>query len=60
LLFQACVKEFNPSILSGHFHDTRAMALANVYAALTQGIRKFDSCIGGWVAALLLQERLEI
>jgi len=47
LLFQACVKEFNPSILSGHFHDTRAMALANVYAALTQGIRKFDSCIGG-------------
>lgn len=47
MLFQACVKEFNPSILSGHFHDTRAMALANVYAALTQGIRKFDSCIGG-------------
>ncbi|MDA0759533.1 MAG: hydroxymethylglutaryl-CoA lyase [Proteobacteria bacterium] len=47
LLFKACVKEFSPSILSGHFHDTRAMALANVYAALSQGIRKFDTCIGG-------------
>ncbi|MGI9294746.1 MAG: hydroxymethylglutaryl-CoA lyase [Pseudomonadales bacterium] len=33
--------------LSCHFHDTRAMALANVYAALESGIRKFDSAIGG-------------
>jgi hydroxymethylglutaryl-CoA lyase len=42
-----CVNEFGHEILSGHFHDTRAMALANVCAALTEGIRKFDSCIGG-------------
>ena len=30
-----------------HFHDTRAMGLANVYAALQAGIRWFDSSIGG-------------
>jgi len=47
LLFKQCVDEFGHKILSGHFHDTRAMALANVCAALTEGIRKFDSCIGG-------------
>lgn len=33
--------------LSCHFHDTRAMALANIYAAVQAGIRKFDSSIGG-------------
>ena len=47
LLFKDCVNEFGHEILSGHFHDTRAMALANVCAALSEGIRKFDSCIGG-------------
>ena len=46
-LIKDCINEFDPKILSVHFHDTRAMALANVYAALTEGIRKFDSCIGG-------------
>lgn len=30
-----------------HFHDTRAMALANAYAALEAGVRRFDSSIGG-------------
>jgi hydroxymethylglutaryl-CoA lyase len=30
-----------------HFHDTRALGLANVYAALESGIRKFDASIGG-------------
>ena len=46
-LFKQCVDEFGHKILSGHFHDTRAMALANVCAALSEGIRKFDSCVGG-------------
>jgi len=32
---------------SCHFHDTRAMGLANVFAALESGIRKFDAAIGG-------------
>ncbi|WP_411358987.1 hydroxymethylglutaryl-CoA lyase [Pseudidiomarina salilacus] len=30
-----------------HFHDTRGMALANVYAALQCGVREFDTAIGG-------------
>ena len=46
-LFNKCVSEFDHQIFSAHFHDTRAMALANVCAALSEGIRKFDSCIGG-------------
>ncbi len=33
--------------LSFHFHDTRAMGLANVFAALEAGVRKFDASIGG-------------
>jgi len=30
-----------------HFHDTYGQAIANVYAALTQGIHRFDSSIAG-------------
>ncbi|MHB8148376.1 MAG: hydroxymethylglutaryl-CoA lyase, partial [Vulcanimicrobiaceae bacterium] len=33
--------------LAMHFHDTRGTALANVYAALQQGIHIFDSSAGG-------------
>lgn len=35
------------SQLAMHFHDTRGMALANVYVSFEHGIRKFDSSIGG-------------
>ncbi len=31
----------------GHFHDTRGLGLANVYAALQMGITRFDACLGG-------------
>ena len=30
-----------------HFHDTRAMGLANVYAAYAAGVKQFDASIGG-------------
>lgn len=33
--------------LAYHFHDTRGTALANLYAALRQGIHIFDSSAGG-------------
>lgn len=33
--------------LAGHFHDTRGMALVNIYEALDQGVRTFDSSLGG-------------
>ena len=33
--------------LGCHFHDTRAMGLANVFAAIESGVRRFDASIGG-------------
>jgi hydroxymethylglutaryl-CoA lyase len=30
-----------------HLHDTRGLAIANVYAALLEGIDRFESAIGG-------------
>jgi hydroxymethylglutaryl-CoA lyase len=31
----------------GHFHDTRGMAMANVYAALQAGVTRFDASLAG-------------
>ena len=31
----------------GHFHDTRGLGLANVYAALQTGVARFDACLAG-------------
>jgi hydroxymethylglutaryl-CoA lyase len=31
----------------GHFHDTRGLALANVYAALETGVARFDATLAG-------------
>jgi len=31
----------------GHFHDTRGMAMANVYAALETGVTRFDASLAG-------------
>ena len=33
--------------VAAHFHDTRAMGLANVVAAVDAGIRRFDASLGG-------------
>ena len=30
-----------------HFHDTRGLGLANVFAAWQVGMRRFDACLGG-------------
>ncbi len=46
-IFRRLSREHGPERLSGHFHDTKGLALANCYAAFEQGIRKFDSSIGG-------------
>jgi hydroxymethylglutaryl-CoA lyase len=45
--FAALVKDFTTERLAAHFHDTRGTGLANVAAALQEGIRTFDSSIGG-------------
>lgn len=39
--------EHGQKALGCHFHDTRAMGLANVFAAMESGIRKFDASIAG-------------
>jgi len=31
----------------GHFHDTRGLGMANVYAAWEVGITRFDACLAG-------------
>lgn len=46
-LMQRLVAEVGAAKLSCHFHDTRAMGVANAYAALEAGIRRFDASIGG-------------
>jgi hydroxymethylglutaryl-CoA lyase len=46
-LTAALAKQHGTERVSCHFHDTRALGLANVFAALESGIRKFDASIGG-------------
>ena len=46
-LTQDLVDAHGSERLGCHFHDTRAMGLANVFAAVESGIRRFDSSIGG-------------
>jgi hydroxymethylglutaryl-CoA lyase len=46
-LMSLLVENFGPDIFACHFHDTRAMGLANVYAAITAGVRRFDASIAG-------------
>lgn len=46
-LTAALVDTHGPDRLSCHFHDTRALGLANVFAALESGVRKFDASIAG-------------
>jgi hydroxymethylglutaryl-CoA lyase len=46
-MMQKLVDRYGPERLGCHFHDTRAMGLANVYAALQAGVRQFDASAGG-------------
>ena len=46
-LLSSLKTQYKDTSFSCHFHDTRALGLANVYASLVAGINKFDSCIGG-------------
>ncbi|MBK3494289.1 hydroxymethylglutaryl-CoA lyase [Viridibacillus sp. YIM B01967] len=46
-LFKRLKKEFPELLLTAHFHDTRKMALANIFAALQAGIDRFDTSTGG-------------
>lgn len=46
-LFERCVAVAGDRLACGHFHDTRGLGLANVYAAWQAGVRRFDACLGG-------------
>lgn len=46
-LFNILKKEFNETLITAHFHDTRKMAIANIFAALQAGIDRFDTSAGG-------------
>ena len=42
------MREAHPDVTFGaHFHDTRGLALANIYACLQLGITRFDASTGG-------------
>ena len=46
-MIRAVSNEIPSSALAGHFHDTYGQALANIYAALEEGVRTFDSSVSG-------------
>jgi len=46
-VFTILRKELPELGLSGHFHDTRGLGLANVFAALDAGVRAFDASTAG-------------
>jgi len=46
-LFSAGFRIAGGRLACGHFHDTRGLGLANVFAALQTGVTRFDACLGG-------------
>lgn len=46
-LFSQLLSSVKPSLLAGHFHDTRGQAVANILKSYEMGITTFDSSIGG-------------
>lgn len=46
-LLQRLGGQFDIAKIGCHFHDTRAMGLANVYASVEAGVRRFDASIAG-------------
>ena len=46
-MFEQALKLAGDRFCCGHFHDTRGLALANVYAALQVGVTRFDASLAG-------------
>jgi len=46
-LFEQARRLAGDKFWCGHFHDTRGLALANVYAALETGVARFDATLAG-------------
>ena len=46
-LFEQARRIAGDKFWCGHFHDTRGLALANVYAALETGVARYDATLAG-------------
>ncbi|CAG9168118.1 Hydroxymethylglutaryl-CoA lyase YngG [Cupriavidus laharis] len=46
-LFSRAIAIAGDRFWCGHFHDTRGLGLANVFAALQSGVTRFDTCLAG-------------
>ena len=46
-LFEQALKVAGDRFCCGHFHDTRGLALANIFAALQLGVNRFDATLAG-------------
>lgn len=46
-LFEKALKIAGDRFWCGHFHDTRGLALTNIYAALALGVSRFDASLAG-------------
>jgi hydroxymethylglutaryl-CoA lyase len=46
-VIEECLKFLTPDKLAGHFHDTYQNALDNIMVCIENGIRTFDSSVGG-------------
>ena len=46
-LFEQALRIAGERFWCGHFHDTRGLALANIFAALQMGVARFDATLAG-------------
>lgn len=46
-LFSKLKAAYPDILMTAHFHDTRKLALANIFAALQAGVTRFDTSAGG-------------
>jgi hydroxymethylglutaryl-CoA lyase len=46
-LFEQSLRIAGDLLTCGHFHDTRGLGMANVYAAWQVGVARFDACLAG-------------
>ena len=46
-LFDKVLRAVGERLCCAHFHDTRGLGMANVFAAYEMGIRRFDACLAG-------------
>jgi hydroxymethylglutaryl-CoA lyase len=47
VLVEKALRIAGNKLCCGHFHDTRGLALANAYATLSLGIKRFDASLAG-------------